>query len=80
MDGIPDMVEHQVNGYLALVGDDKGLAEGMRWVMEQKKAGSKIRMKCRETALRNYNLLLQAGRYRELYEELLATDKKGSPS
>ncbi|SMP79515.1 Glycosyltransferase involved in cell wall bisynthesis [Desulfonatronum zhilinae] len=67
--GIPDMVEHQVNGYLAPVGDDKGLAEGMRWVMERKKAGSKIRMKCRETALSRYNLPLQAGRYRELYEE-----------
>jgi len=34
-------------------------------------------LKCRETALSRYNLPLQAGRYRELYEELLATDKKG---
>ncbi len=69
--GIPDMVEHQVNGYLAPVGDDKGLAEGMRWVMERKLAGGKVRLKCRETALSRYNLPLQAGWYRELYEEIL---------
>lgn len=30
---------HQVNGYLAPVGDDKGLGEGMRWVMEQEMVG-----------------------------------------
>jgi len=65
------MVEHQVNGFLAPVGDDKGLAEGMRWVQEQKRMGRKIRMKCRETALSRYNLPLQAGRYRELYEEIV---------
>jgi FkbM family methyltransferase len=75
--GIPDMVKHQVNGYLARVGDDKGLAEGMRWVMERKKTGGKVRLKCRETALSNYNLPLQARRYRELYEELLAADGEG---
>jgi FkbM family methyltransferase len=74
--GIPDMVEHQVNGYLARVGDDRGLAEGMQWVMERKKTGGKVRLKCRETALSNYNLPLQAGQYRELYEELLATPMK----
>ncbi|PTN34155.1 FkbM family methyltransferase [Desulfonatronum sp. SC1] len=69
--GIPDMVEHLVNGYLSPVGDENGLAGGMRWIMEQKKAGSKIRTKCRETALSRYNFPLQAGRYRELYEENL---------
>lgn len=68
--GIPDMVGHQVNGWLAPVGDDKGLAEGMGWVMGRKKAGSRIRMKCRETALSRYNLPLQARRYRELYQSL----------
>jgi len=73
--GIPDMVEHQVNGYLAPVGHDKMLAEGVRWIMDQKKAGSKIRIKCRETALSRHNLPLQARRYRELYEEILTNPR-----
>lgn len=69
--GIPDMVEHQTNGYLATVGDEKGLAQGMRWIIEQKKNGSKIRMKCRETVLKNFNLPLQARRYQQLYKEII---------
>lgn len=69
--GIPDMVEHQINGYIATVGDNKKLADGMRWVMEQKKTGSKIRLKCRETVLSQYTLPLQAQRYRMLYEKIL---------
>ncbi len=68
--GIPDMVEHLVNGYLvAPVGNHKGLADGVCWVLEQKATGGKVRLKCRETALSRYNLPLQAGR--ELYEEIL---------
>jgi FkbM family methyltransferase len=69
--GIPDMVEHKSNGYLASVGDDTELAKGINWVMEQLKIGTNIRLKCRETALRMYNLPLQAKSYRELYARIL---------
>ncbi|MBW1728369.1 MAG: glycosyltransferase [Deltaproteobacteria bacterium] len=68
--GIPDMVEHQVNGYLALVGETKGLIQGIHWVMEQKKDGSKLRLKCRETVLKRYHLSLQASQYQSLYKNL----------
>jgi glycosyltransferase involved in cell wall biosynthesis/predicted SAM-dependent methyltransferase len=70
--GIPDMVEHHANGYLAQVGDVGGLMQGILWVLEQKHTGSKIRIKCRETVLNQYNLLLQASRYQKLYEDLMS--------
>lgn len=70
--GIPDMIEHQINGYLAPIATDKELANGMRWIMERKKAGSKIGFKCRETVLSRYNLPLQAKKYMELYEKILS--------
>ncbi len=66
--GIPDMIEHQINGYLAPTGDVNELAQGIRWIMDQKKTRSQIRLKCRETTLSRYNLPLQAQRYQELYE------------
>lgn len=69
--GIPDMVEHKINGYLASAGDDTELAKGINWVMEQLKIGTNIRLKCRETALRMYNLPLQAKSYHELYSRIL---------
>jgi hypothetical protein len=43
----------------------------MRWIMERKKAGSKIGFKCRETVLSRYNLPLQAKQYIELHENIL---------
>lgn len=69
--GIPDMVEHRVDGYLAPVGDAAELAQGIRWIMEQKQGGGKIRLKCRETALSRYNLPLQAKLYQELYHSIV---------
>lgn len=69
--GIPDMIEHQVNGYLAPIENDKELAKGIHWIMERKKTDSKIGLKCRETVLSRYNLPLQAKRYLELYENML---------
>jgi glycosyltransferase involved in cell wall biosynthesis len=65
------MIEHQVNGYLAPIGNDEELAKGMRWIMDRKKAGSNIGLKCRETALCRYNLHLQAKKHQELYETIL---------
>lgn len=69
--GIPDMIEHQVNGYLASAGDVNGLAQGIRWIMDQKKTRNQIHLKCRETTLSRYNLPLQAQRYQELFEKIL---------
>lgn len=67
--GIPDMIEHKNNGYLAPVGDYKELAIGIHWVMDQLKAGRNLRIKSRETALSMYNLPLQAKLYQDLYAQ-----------
>ncbi|SFJ73383.1 Glycosyltransferase involved in cell wall bisynthesis [Desulfomicrobium apsheronum] len=69
--GIPDMIEHKNNGYLAPVGNHKELARGIQWLMEQLKMGSNIRLKSRETALRAFNLPLQANSYQKLYNQIL---------
>ncbi len=33
--GMPDLIQHQVSGYLALPDDVKDLARGIEWVLEQ---------------------------------------------
>ncbi len=66
--GIPDMVDHLVNGYLASIGDAHSLAEGILWAKNQDQNRKKLRLKCRETVLRKYNSLLQAERYEALYK------------
>ncbi len=69
--GIPDMVNHKANGYLAPLWDEAGLAEGICWARAQKQKGRAIQMLCRESALSRYSLALQARRYAGLYAQLL---------
>lgn len=40
--GIPDMISHLENGYLAEVGDFKGLAKGIKFCLENKLKGFKL--------------------------------------
>lgn len=70
--GIPDMIKHKNNGYLAAVGDYKELATGIHWIMDQLKKGSNLRLKSRETALRMYSMPLLAKAYQNLYSQILA--------
>ena len=66
--GIPDMITHLYNGYLAKLGDASDLANGVIWVRENKKINKIIRTKCRETVLSKYNILLQSNSYVDIYK------------
>jgi GT2 family glycosyltransferase/glycosyltransferase involved in cell wall biosynthesis/predicted O-methyltransferase YrrM/SAM-dependent methyltransferase len=68
--GVPDMVKHQQNGFLAAVRDADGLAAAIDWCLCQ--VPEKIRQLCRLTAETNFSLERQARAYQDLYEELSA--------
>ncbi len=76
--GIPDMVTHEVNGYLACLGNVDGLAKGICWAQAQKQAGRAIQMQCRHSALARYSLALQARRYAQLYARLKAAPRSST--
>ena len=69
--GIPEMIDHKVNGYLVEPFDTKQLAEGIAWVLYDKKrrdglgenARVKIEKECNETKI--------AEEYKILYESIL---------
>lgn len=66
--GIPDMIEHKFNGYLAEEKNSADLSNGIKWCLTQnKKILSQNSVK---TAEEKFALLLQAERYLELYEKL----------
>lgn len=73
--GIPDMVQHQVNGYLAPSRDHVKLAHGIKWIKDQKDEGSDIRSRCREIALRKYDQSLQAKQYLNIYRNIITKQK-----
>jgi glycosyltransferase involved in cell wall biosynthesis len=69
--GIPDMIEHGVNGYLADAFDTAGLASGIRWVLEDSSRAAGLGRTARGKAVREYDTAIQARRYLDLYEEIL---------
>ncbi len=70
--GIPEMIEHEANGYLAGPGDIGSLAAGIDWVLQDESRQQRLAEQARLKALRDYDQEAQARRYAGLFEELLA--------
>lgn len=70
--GIPDMVRPGETGLLARVGDTEGLRDAIVTLLQDRDKLSGLSARCREIAVREYDLTVQAQRYRALYESLLA--------
>jgi glycosyltransferase involved in cell wall biosynthesis len=68
--GMPDMIEHQLNGYLAQPFDSEDLARGIVWVLENKERYQKLCDRSRQKAEQEFTLEIQARRYKSLYCEL----------
>lgn len=66
--GIPEMVDHRENGFIASQCDSKGLAGGIVWVSENKE---KLRTAARSKALQAYANAVVAQRHIALYRQLL---------
>lgn len=70
--GMPDMIEHLENGYLAELKSSKDLAAGMVTLLSDTKELLKMKEKCRDTALEKFNEETIANQYSAYYKELLA--------
>ncbi len=68
--GIPEMIDHKVNGYVADYKSPESLAEGILWVLENNAAGA-LSEAARQKVLREYDEKVVAARYLELYKSLL---------
>lgn len=71
--GIPDMVEHKVNGMLATPHDPRELAEGIAYVLEDAERREAMGRAARRTVEEKYAYPVVAKQYISLYEQLLAT-------
>jgi len=68
--GIPEMIDHKVNGYVANYKDAEDLANGIRWVLEEadyKQLSENARKKVED----HYGEAIVANQYKELYQQLL---------
>ena len=68
--GNSDMIEHKVNGYLAVEKDDADLAEGILWCLENNE-GNRLGKMGREKVFRNYTFDAVCRQYKALYESVI---------
>jgi len=71
--GIPEMIEHQADGYLAEHKSASDLAEGMRWALSFDPY-AELSSKAREAGVRKFSRAGSAERHVELYNKLFKSD------
>jgi glycosyltransferase involved in cell wall biosynthesis len=69
--GIPDIIDHKKNGYLAKPFDVDDLKRGIEWCIEDEKRNEKLSINAREKVAKKYSLEIQANEYKKLFEALL---------
>lgn len=68
--GIPDMIDHQINGYVADYKSATSLAEGIQWVLNHDPNGV-VSSNARQKVLDTYAEKIVAQQYSALYQSLL---------
>jgi len=68
--GMPDMIEHQQNGYLAQPNQIEDLAQGVAWVLADSERYERLSFAARSKAEQEFDVHRQVKRYLKLYEEI----------
>jgi glycosyltransferase involved in cell wall biosynthesis len=74
--GLPDLIRHGVDGYLAAPGDTADLGRGIAWMLEDPGRHAAMSAGVREKVMTEFALERVSARYLQLYRELLAADEE----
>lgn len=69
--GVPDLVRPGITGYLANLKDAEDFCNGIMQLLENDNLRAQMSQNCREIAIKEYPLELQAKRYIEIYQHIL---------
>jgi glycosyltransferase involved in cell wall biosynthesis len=72
--GIPEMIAHREDGYLAEHKSAGDLAEGMKWILSYEPY-PELSNKARSAAVRRFSMERSAEKHAELYRKLLYPEK-----
>lgn len=70
--GMPDMIEHQKNGYLAEPFDANSLASGIYWLLDSTERHQKVSEYAREKTRLKFSLEEQSEKFKRLYRKILS--------
>lgn len=68
--GMPELIEHKQNGYLAQPFDTEDLAYGIAWILEDRIRYQRLRDRAREKVEQEFTKEQQASRYLSLFNEI----------
>ncbi|MGL6338393.1 MAG: glycosyltransferase, partial [Waterburya sp.] len=68
--GMPDMIEHQKNGYLAQAFSPEDLAQGIHWVLGDANRYQQLADNSRAKAIAEFNLEQQTQQYLRVFNDL----------
>jgi glycosyltransferase involved in cell wall biosynthesis len=71
--GMPELIEHQHNGYLAEPFNVFDLAKGISWVIENIERYCQLSLYARQKVEQEFNLEIQATKYTQLFQRILST-------
>ena len=69
--GMPDMIDHLKNGYLARPFDPDDLAKGIEWILSDENRWQSLSKNARQKILREFDIIIIAKKYSTLYNEIL---------
>lgn len=69
--GLPDIIDHQDNGYLAQPYESEDLARGIAWVIDRPERHQRLSNCARQKAEREFTMAVQARRYASLFAQLV---------
>ena len=70
--GMPDMIDHKQNGYLAKPYCTDDLSQGISWILEDSNHYQQLSISARQKTEQQFSQTIQANRYLSLFEELLS--------
>ncbi len=69
--GMPDIIEHQQNGFLVQPFDKDELAYGIAWVLQEKERYESLRDRARQKTEEMFDLKIQTNAYLSLFKRIL---------
>ncbi|XHR93381.1 glycosyltransferase family 4 protein [Mucilaginibacter sp. UC70_90] len=69
--GIPDMVQHQYNGYLATYRSSESFTDGMEWIIKHPER-DKLNQQARQTVIDGFSEEVITKKHVEVYKQLLS--------
>ncbi len=70
--GMPDLIDHKKNGYLAVPFKHDDLANGITWILEDQQRWWKLSQHARKTVIERYSVEKVAQQYSSLYKSVLS--------